>query len=249
MAEEYAELIQQEIDGANSEVEQARLREYLKTNPDAEQLHADLKQLNAILAGVEDVPLPDGLRQRLLQFVPRPQPAQSSSRQAGSGRVILRYGYALAAGLVLGVGLHAWMADRGSAVRLPDVSGTMAPSASESPVLEEFSIAEASLRGAVHVRRWEAGFSVVLDLDSTEKVDVALAYEGEALAVSGLAVAEGEFLPLAARTGRLEWTHEGQDEYTVQLRSSSEDAATIRLEFSENGRRITDRVLRLPAGG
>jgi len=249
MAEDQFELIHQEIDGVNSEVESARLREYFKKHPDAEQFHADLSQLNAVLAQVEDVPSPEGLRQDLLAALTAQRPPRTDEfrQPVRPGGLVLRYGYFLAAGLVLGVAVHAWWAGRESGPQLPGVSGTMAPSAATSHVLEQVQIAQESLHGSVQLRRRQSGYLLDLQLASPRQVDVVVAYGAGSLGLAGFAQTDGGLLALVAHEGRVEWTHEGVHGYTLRLHGQAGDGASITVGFHEQGRRIAEKVLHLPA--
>lgn len=251
MAEQHLDLIHQEIDGINSDEESARLREHLKKEPEAEQLYADLSQLNDVLAQVEDVAPPEGLRQELLESVAarRPDAAVALRRPSGRGSLVLRYGYLLAAGLLLGVGLHAWWVGHDAAPELPGVSGTMAPPATTSLLLGQTRIGTNTLQGSLQVRRWGSGYQVELQLDAVRPVDVVLGYEAASLGLAGFSRAGGEFLPLAAREGRVEWTHDGASEYTLQFLAKNTEGSSLTVEFSEAGQRIAGEVLRLPAVG
>jgi hypothetical protein len=248
MAEEHLELIHQEIDGVNSDAESARLREHFKKEPEAEQLHADLSQLNDVLARVEDVAPPEGLRRELLESVTaRRRDGVATFRQPPHrGSLVLRYGYFLAAGLLLGVGIHAWWVGRDVAPRLPGVSGTMAPPAT---LVEEVRIGADAVQGFIRVLPWESGYQVELQLDATRPVEVALGYEPGSLGLAGFTRAGGEFLPLAANEGRVEWTHDGANGYTLQLLAKNTEGSSLTVEFSEAGQRIAGEVLRLPAAG
>jgi len=251
MAEDQLELIHQEIDGANSEVESARLREHLRNDPDAEQLHADLSQLNNVLKQVEDVPAPEGLRQNLLAALAaqRPTPTDGLRLPVRRGGLVLRYGYFLAAGLVLGVALHAWWAGRTSGPELPGVSGTMAPPTATSPVLEEIQIAQESLHGSAQLRRWESGYVLDLHLESPRQVDVVVGYGTGPLGLVGFTQTDGGLRALAAHEDRVEWPHEGVHDYTLRFRGQAGDGASITLRFHEQGRQIVEKVFHLPADG
>src|SRR5690349_23709322 len=85
LTREQMELIQQEIDGANSPMASAALRSLLDQNPEARALAAELRRVAALFAQVsERVPSPH-LKHAILDGLPQPARASPGGilRRAG----------------------------------------------------------------------------------------------------------------------------------------------------------------------
>ncbi len=76
------ELIQREIDGANTPDESAAFRSLLEKDPEARALEADLRQVTALLGRVEERAPPPHLRRAILEALPPPARA---SPEAAAG--------------------------------------------------------------------------------------------------------------------------------------------------------------------
>src|SRR5690348_7477551 len=78
LTRDHVELIQQEIDGANTPEASAALRSLLEQNPEARAYAAALRRVSGALARVGERPSPPSLRQSILEALP--QPARPSPR-------------------------------------------------------------------------------------------------------------------------------------------------------------------------
>ena len=130
----YLELIHAEIDGANSESESSELRAFLASNPEAQAQFAQLRTLVAALARVEEADPPGDIKINVLNTV-RSRKLRSETRLMQrlwrawpSGRVVLRYGYAATAGMLLGIAAGRWAATGaagGRGIDPSELAGTM----------------------------------------------------------------------------------------------------------------------------
>ncbi|MBI4810123.1 MAG: hypothetical protein HY800_01485 [Ignavibacteriales bacterium] len=65
----YKELINKEVDGANSSSESKKLIEYLNTNPEARKFYNDLDILSHILSEVKEIDPPQNLKKNILNVI------------------------------------------------------------------------------------------------------------------------------------------------------------------------------------
>src|ERR1700747_1634070 len=117
-----------EMDGKISDEELVALREYLASNPEARRLHAELAKLTGILKQVEQVETPDDLHGNILAALPRRRPALGTVRRMSPWHLkipMIRYAYAMAAGLLLGILLTGLALKNISTAEKSDFYGTM----------------------------------------------------------------------------------------------------------------------------
>ena len=72
LTRDQVELIQQEIDGANTPVASAALRSLLEQNPEARAYAAELRRVSGAFARVGERQSPSHLRQSILDALPQP---------------------------------------------------------------------------------------------------------------------------------------------------------------------------------
>jgi hypothetical protein len=113
----YIELMNREIDGANSPEESAALRAHLESNEEARRYYEDLRGLSNMFAAAGDVAPPKDLNREIMRSVAEHDAVRASSGagRAGSGAARARraplfgifagkrLAYSFAAGLALGL--------------------------------------------------------------------------------------------------------------------------------------------------
>lgn len=179
---EIADLIQAELDGVATEAEHAKLREAMAGDPAVRDEYRRLRGLCEILARVEPAAPPGELAGRVMRAV-RARRGASQSGLAGrirdvfpGGRLALRYAYAVAAGVVIGVvGLH--LASGGSlfgpAVPERDAGATIAP----RPGGSRLDLGPAGVPGIATLKPSAGGTAIGLDLKAAEPVELVLRYD------------------------------------------------------------------------
>jgi len=176
------ELIHADIDGRATDAQQATLREAITRNADVREEYRKLKGLTQILASIprEEPPThlaprilarfrsqrdtaPKGLLGRLYTFLPAPG-------------VAVRYGYAVAAGVVLGVlGLHVATGGSLFGPAFPDREATatlLAPAKTS-----RLDLAPAGVQGVATLRPSPSGPTIGVDLMGGEPVELVLRYD------------------------------------------------------------------------
>jgi len=253
------DLINAEIDGINSEGERSRLQDLLAGDAAARECFARMIELTETLAGVKEVDPPDGLRHDIMRSVraARTQPGGDARSWLQAlwpgGRALLRYGYAFAAGLILGLSGIQWYVTETMDVRpvaSSEVAGTITapgiPSGSE--IVQRSTLALDDLGGTVFLLRSESGFDLVLNLDvSGEKgpARVALAYNPLEASFTGFSQVRGQVRDFQAAGGELSWGMLGHHETAVHFAAREKAGSEIELRFFVGGAPVQSLSLKL----
>jgi len=128
--EKYLELMHAELDGEATDRELATLREHLASDLEAQRVRAELAKLARVLRQVEEVEIPGDLHTSILAVLPPLRAGLKADAQSRSRwrlrSPFVRYGYALAAGLLLGAAITGVAFRNLAPLEKPDVYGTMA---------------------------------------------------------------------------------------------------------------------------
>ena len=204
---EISDLIQRDIDGVASEAERMRLRDAITADAEVRDAYRRMKGLCDVLARVQPEEPP-------ARLVPTVMHAVRSRGGSGSPGVLdglrsfwpgrhlaLRYGYALAAGVVLGVlGVHLATGGGGFGLGVPerDASATLGPSRAGS----RLDLSAVGVDGVATLAPSAAGTVIGVDLGTAEPVELVLRYDPAKAGgrVDVLVVREGE----ATRAGSLQ---------------------------------------------
>lgn len=179
---EILDLIQAEIDGVATEPEQKRLREAIEANPAVREEYRRLRGLCDILAGIPPGEPPAHLATSVMRTVRsrRHEARGGVAARIGAfwpgGRVALRYGYALAAGITIGaLGLHVASGGSlfGTAVHEGDAGATIAPTHRSG----RLDLQPAGIHGFATLTPSASGASIGLDLKAAEPVEFVLRYD------------------------------------------------------------------------
>ena len=243
------DLIHAEIDGINSESERARLKDLLAGDAAAREYFARMQRLFETLASVEDLDPPADLRQDIMRSVH----AAKTRTEAGirlrlralwpEGRSLLRYGYAFAAGAILGIAGLQWYV-MGTAgvlpVALSEVAGTMTPLGAPegSVVLKRIPLDLDDLTGTIFLLRSTGGLALVLDVHTigeTSPVRVALGFDPAEVGFTGFSQADGQVRGFSAESGQIALEMLGHHQLTVQLETRKRTGSELRLQFTVAG--------------
>jgi hypothetical protein len=179
---EILELIHAEIDGVATEAEQARLRDVISRNSEAREEYRRLRGLFDVLGQVEPAAPPPQLACNVMREVRARRDAMHLGITGRiraflpSGRLAIRYAYAVAAGAVLGVvGLHLVSGGGffGPAIPERDAGATLAPYTGT----RRLDLGAAGVRGVATLQPSASGNSIGLDLDSATPVELVLRYD------------------------------------------------------------------------
>jgi anti-sigma factor RsiW len=176
------ELIHADIDGTASESDLTELRQAITRDPSVRDEYRRLRGLQDLLARVEREDPPAHLAPAVMRSIR----ARSSAPTAGiwerirrafpAGSTTLRYAYAVAAGVIIGVVGVQWIGPGTHivpGVTEREVSGTLAPPASGSFV----DLAPAGIIGSVAVLPGPTGSEIGVNIGGTDAGEVVLKYD------------------------------------------------------------------------
>jgi len=251
----HDELIQQEIDGANSEAEGAALQAVLERDPAARQDLEQLRQLATTLETIEPLQPPPGLRQEILDKL-RPRRSAmllhrlfDSSAWAGAG---LRYGYAVAAGVLIGaIGYHTVSGRFGPGeLNGDDLVGTMGVARHEEPLaLTQLEFDLAGAFGTARVVAADDGFEVWVSVDTPDPVEVVLNFDPGQIGFVGFRQPLADRASVLATEDEVRFVHPGRRPQIVRLEPRTSNPAGIALRFVRQGSVLYESSLELPGRG
>jgi anti-sigma factor RsiW len=248
----FVELMHARIDGVIDDHEDRELARYLEQNAEARDHFAQLEALAERLERAEEVAPPPDLRTGVLEAVralrmTRQLPVPDRIGAQGTGLTVLRYGYALAAGVILGVVGYHWGVTRSGdpALDPSTVSGTMTRPAVAAEPIHEVGLD----LGSARIERQQDGFAVVLDLDSIDAVDVGLEFEAREVGFLGFTQDLGEIGSLQVTDRSISWTQRGHHRVAVFLENRGGAPATVELLLSAAEGPIQRATLDLPGPG
>ena len=112
--EQFAELLNRELDGLNSRQESEELKAYVQTNAEARELYQDLLKLSTVLNRVEEVEPSGFLKADIMEAVRASRNAARSEssllawvREFIESRTSFQYAYVFAAGLIVGIAIYS----------------------------------------------------------------------------------------------------------------------------------------------
>lgn len=235
------------IDGVISEDDDRELSRHLEENP-ADREHFDqLRSVAERLNGIEQVAPPADLRRQVMDAVRALRATRDSteSSQFGTQRTgwtPMRYAYAVAAGIILGVVGYHWGVTR-SVVDPAAASGAMT---SRQVLVEQITLEFAAGTGSARIERAGDGFVVTIELESTDPVDVALDFGSGEIEFRGFSKDLGSIDSFQVTDSGINWTQNGHRRVAVSLDKPTDGPATLELFVSVVGGPTERTVLRIP---
>jgi hypothetical protein len=246
--EKYLELMHAALDGEATDKELATLRDYIASHPEAQSVHAELAKLTEILNQVEELETPDDLRGSILAALPpRGLVAEIGPRNSRSRfRIpLIRYGYALAAGLLIGAALTGVAFKSLSPVETSDIYGTLAvrENAPGYVVMEQLKLDSPELAGSVELRRSGSNAMIIFDLHGQQAVEVEVGFDASQAGLMSFDQQPGDIRSLEAKKGTISFQTEGQQRSTVLLTNEKAGQLTLDLRFYVAGKLIRHDAL------
>ena len=237
MDERVLELINKEIDGINTPVEQRELKAVLATDGDSKILYDDLAGTVRLLQQVEMHEPPPDLKQAIMSALPADRYAPSRSPallawlrslgRAWQAAPRLAFAY-VAVGLVAGVSLYAvWdnvPQDASNAAYGTLVSG-QAPA--DLQAVEDFSFDAADAHGTVRLQTGDRVALVEIDVDARDPVEIQLAFDDESLLLSGLRRTGARGGMLRAEKGLVALGAQGRQAFVLEFEHQTTEQQTM----------------------
>ena len=253
----FVELMHAEIDGMNSERESRELQAFLEGNPDARQTFAGLQRLAETMAADGPVEPPTDLRDSILQALPGRPGRESAGRIARlraawpESRVAVRYAYAAAAVLVIGLVGYFWMiqpsglpqADPNGAV------GSLVPreTTPDRAALGQLEIDETEINGLLRLEQSGHRVAVDLELQALSPAEVVLIYDPTAIEPGDPAATLGEMQELRLDEGEMRWTLHGDQRWVLFFDRIETRETTLELQLLVSGDPVYSSALDLPS--
>lgn len=245
------ELINADVDGEISDAEREKLRSYLQSNPEAQQLHTEISGLCQSLDAVEELEPPPHLRHLILDSLKKSSRQEQPATSFWKSFLVappLHYASMFAAGsLVTFLIVSSNQISDHAFDDVTDLVGTISADiesdgATPSSVI---NLTDQALAGTVKAHR--AGPIMVIDFDltSVEPVEIIAEFTDRDVWFNGFAQLESDGTSVAAETGRVSMHMTGKRRYAMYLHNAGGDAATINLRFLAAGEVIHEDILRL----
>ena len=254
---EYIDLMHAEIDGEITVDEQERLDAYVANNAGAGELRADLARLCVELNTVEQVKPPVHLKHLIMDNVlpantAKPVTSRPFRDLFGNlfGAATTRYVAAFSAGVILTYTFIS--SDQISKHYFDDVTslvGTMTQPSQQSARSTELNEADGlrltlnEVAGTVTLNRSGPMIIIDFDLASQDPVEIVAGFSDPDIWFNGFAQLESAGTSISAETGRVTLRMDGQGRYAVYLYNTSQDGASVKLQFYSSGIMIHEAEL------
>jgi len=223
-------LLNSYIDGEISKTEKDELDQLLITSPEVRDLHDELRTVTRLLDEVPVLDPPEYLQDAIERQVRLPVQAHTDSRKPGfwgNGWLStnwLRTGFALAAGVVLTVGVYEMGSEPITARDNTSMVGTIAkrgPVDQSGVLLDSIQLKTAKLNGLVELHNKNDLFTLDLQLNSGEFTEVVIDFGDRGLEFDGVI---GDPVPddsVSVVDGSVRLANKGEQHYTVTLKRTS----------------------------
>jgi len=224
-------LINRCIDGESSSTEKQELDQLLKNSPEVRQLNDELRKVTRLLDEVPTLDPPAYLQDAIERQVRLPAQGHSSSKIPGIlkndwlSAKWLGTGFALAAGLVLTVGVYEMGSEPITARDNTNMVGTMAkrgPDDQPGALLDSIQLNTARLNGSLELRNKNDLFTLDLQLRSGEPTEVVIDFAGRGLEFDGVNGKQAHDDSVSIMDGSIRLAGNGDQHYTVTFRRTSE---------------------------
>lgn len=252
------ELIQARLDGEISAAERQELESRLQADPELAGLEEKLAALTDVLARVEAVEPPAGLRKRIISAVV-PSPRRSNATPvAPRWRLPQVFGYGMAAAFGAAVAAIALQIGSFGEPGRTDVSaliGTMSSypgsqtgqQASAGESAQRIVLDSAALSGSIDT--YARGGVVILEFDlaATRPVEIMADYSPSRLSFSGFARSGDAVASLNTGPGQLRMSAQKDHRYAVLFNPDGQAGSIIELRFVADGRLLDKQIVEIPA--
>ena len=235
------DLINGSIDGEITADEQEELDRLLAESSSARKLDLELRSITRILDDLPEVEPPGYLQSAIQRQVRLPaQRAVSASRDGfksgGLNANWLRTGFALAAGVILTVGIYEMgsgpVTDRDAA----NMSGTMVkngPNEQSESLLDRLQLNTGQLNGLVELHAKDDLFTLDVRLMSDVPSEVIVNFAASGMEIDGVSRMQYPVDTVAIADGAIHLSSTGEQHYVVKLRRTSQQqpVAPLKLDF------------------
>jgi hypothetical protein len=228
-----AELIQADLDGALDASDREELQLALEHSAEAREFRNEMQKLAGIFNNLPDLEPPAGLSRRILDSIELPSARQWPLWLKSWFRPV-SYGFAVAAGMLMAVGMVKLMpisdSDMSKLVGSMVKQGAGFADGLPDAALGQLGVDLDSVQGSILLKDLDGALALQFDLDSSELVEVAVDLGHTGLEFGGIAHDTSGLAMFKVSGGNLRVMNEGTQQYVVFLKQSvSADAGSKKL--------------------
>ncbi len=251
----YIELMNKELDGANTPDESAALRSFLASSEEARRMYDELRGVAGMFAAAGEVTPPRDMKRTIMAAIAGRE-AFRGARRAERRRFLdvltvltprKRVACSFAAGAAFGLAaliiLLRAMPQTGELDR-KDLYGTLAGRRGAEDVIasESVSIETADVSGRVTARYLDTSLAVALDLDAPQEIEVVLSPAGR-LPVEGFGAPSCGAWDIRTDTAGVAFKAASGCNFTVTFRDEAGAHPPVNITVSSGGVRIFEHTI------
>lgn len=249
LEKKQTDLLNQELDGTNSEKERVAVKKLLAKNTEAKQYFDDLRSMKSMFRQVKEAEPPSYLRTKILNVLPvrRAGRAPVSSLpflQALTANARYRYLYAFAGGAVAGILLFAIFTTGPSDT--DEVMGTMAGQPDHTvQAAADLQIDLPQVQGTISAKQAGPMVTAELRLRAPNPVDISLLFDKSVLHFGAFRQETESQSTVSILEGELRITNAANNAYTMTFLNQGEISPTLTLRIRQNGSIVSEQILTL----
>ena len=252
----YIELINGEVDGANTPEESSELRRYLEGHSEAQRYYEELREIGRTFAEMKDVDPPRDLKGAILASVARMKrrPQRESYlariRERLMPQARPRYAFAFVTGVLIGFcvfALSSVVMLRGTVSQADRLYGTLTTRRQAEIISSEcipFDLPE--LYGGACIEHSTAIIQANLDLSTHEEIRVVFEYDDE-IHFEGLRALDESDHTMHVEGNRAELTHLGECDYVLVFSDGRSSGSPLHMSITAAGNLIFEKSI-VPGG-
>jgi len=246
------DLLNGSIDGELNASEQAEFDQLMASSEHVRDLNEELTAISSLLDRVPEREPPDYLQSAIEKQVRLPVVNNGpDGKQGFFGSWLnanwLRTGFALAAGVVLTVGVYEMGSEPITEQDSANLVGTVVrnPVSKQGELLGTILVETDLLNGVVELRNTDDLFILDLQLNSAGFSEVAVNFAGRGLVFEDITPEQGHEDTITVADGFVTVASNGKQHYTMRLRRTSElmQVRPLELEFFANNKLVHEAKL------
>ena len=255
LEEAAVDLLNRSIDGGISSSEQEELDRLLASSAELRDLKKDLITVNQLLDELPEVDPPEYLQESIEGQIRLPVKGSAGLKKPGFiGTWLnanwLRTGFALAAGVVLTVGVYEMGSEPINVGDSASLSGTMVKPGvvdQQGTLLDSFQLDTDKLTGLIELRGEGDSISLDVQLKSDGPSEVIVNFSGRGLEFDGVSRMQDPVETVSVVGGTIHLASSGEQHYRLSLRrtSGTQKAMPLELEFFTNSELIQKAELNI----
>jgi len=247
------QLLNSSVDGEINVVDQEELDHFLATSQSVRDLNDELRAVTRVLDELPEIAPPKYLQDTIERQVRLPAQSKGAGEKPGYlGNWLsanwLRTGFALAAGVVLTVGVYEMGSGPIPAGDRSSMSGTIASNGGllqQGELLDRIFLESEVLIGQVELRTTKDLFTIDVQLESDGPSEVVINFAGRGLEFDSADSQQGTVDAVSVVDGSIHLASNGEQHYVLNLRRvpGANYPESLELEFFANSQLIQQNEL------